>query len=60
MRNCGDYIKHILENEKIANINLLSQFVRRFPTGIYLFKVHSGNTKTRGEVCSKSTMIILE
>ena len=46
--------------KKIANINLLSQFIRRFPTGIYLFKVHRGNTKTRGEVCSESTMIILE
>ena len=23
------------------------------PTGIYLFKVNSGNTKTKSEICSK-------
>ena len=38
---------------------LLQQIRRRIPVGIYMFKVNNRNTRTRCEICSKLTYLMV-
>ena len=44
------------EKEDLPNILVSTSPDLVFPAGIYLFKVNSRNTRTRFEICSKSTI----